>query len=280
MDKEIVKDEAKLIKQIEDARNNGDFKTEYNLIGRLLNKYKKLLSKVDKMPTKPNFSEEQKQELKQKLNELIILYRNELKTAYKNAMKNLRAKKQLDENGELRRNYINYIEKEIIDLLNKTELNSEEEKYLEVLQKEFPQLIDQYKKNLDARMKDNLSKAGTPLVSTMTKLPKGCLLAIKKIEACIKDVRNAKNNKEKTVKIFEVVKASANLLATPVVYLGKWAINSILLVTIGSTLGLQNEKFKNFIDNIKMKFNDLKEDIKEGNLGKISPTVATSGKGR
>lgn len=275
--KDIVSGETKLKEQIEFAKNNGDFKTEYNLIGRLLNKYKKFLSKVNKMPIKHNFSEEKKEELVRKINELIFFYRYELRGAYKNAIKKLGGKKNLDENGELRKEYIKYIDEEITNLLKKSELNTEEKNYLALLEKEFSQLVKQYKINLDNRKKDNLSQTGNNLVSTVIKLPKGCLLAIKKIEVCIKDVRNAKNNKEKTMKIMEVAKASGSLLTTPIVYLGKWAINSILLITIGSSLGLTNDKFRKFIDNIKTKFNDLNKDIKEENLGKINPVMSTNG---
>lgn len=247
--KEYVRKENKIKESIEEAKQKGNFKEAYNLTGRLLFKYKKELIKCKKKnPTLLEDSRIENEQKIERLNNMINDCRSELKKTYNEALKTLRKKEDLDENGKFRKKHINYAEKEIKTLSVNQELNDLEKNHLEKLKNEYPKLIEQYKNNLETRTKNNLLKAEQNLTKTVIALPKGCLLNIKKVEACIKDMKNAKTNKEKYSKIINIVKSATGLVATPVTYLTRWSMNSILLITFGISLNKANEKIKGMLE--------------------------------
>jgi vacuolar-type H+-ATPase subunit I/STV1 len=115
--------------------------------------------------------------------------------------------------------------KEIKKLLNKKDLSPEEKENLSIMKEELEKEIGKHKIQLSARYSKEFLNKKAGVLSVVNLLPNAVSIAIDKVKACINDLKNAKDNKEKTQKKFEVLKSVGSLAATPFVYLGKFALD-------------------------------------------------------
>ena len=135
--------------------------------------------------------------------------------------------------------------------------------------------LEKHRKNIDQRYRDEFIKKKTNLLSVVTMLPKAVGLACKKVATCVKEVKQAKTNKEKLNKIFAVFKASGQVLATPIIFTGKFIVDHWYLLLVGivavlklfpgvlETLGDLFKRFFFFFKKKKKKKDDDK-DKKDG----------------
>ena len=152
----------------------------------------------------------------------------------------------------------------------KKELSSEERLSLEVKLKE---VLTEHRKDLDERYKNEFIKEKTILGSSLTTLPKGIGLSVKRIQSTIEELKQAKTNKEKVFKAMEVLRSIGQTAATPILYAGKFAVRHwyLLLATLG-ILDLTDTKVFNKTMNIlgkdtdNSKFLKVLEDVKQNIL--------------
>ena len=87
------------------------------------------------------------------------------------------------------------------------------------------------------------------LFSPLKTLPNAIGLSIKKISNTINEIKEAKNNRKKFAKIFEAVGDTGKLIATPLIYLGKFATSNwyslYLLYKGGLEIKEQSQKMQN-----------------------------------
>ena len=123
------------------------------------------------------------------------------------------------------------------------------------LRSTYSQELEKHRKNIDQRYKTEFLQKKTNLLSIVTMLPKAIGLSVKKVANCVKQVKVAKENKEKTSKVLSVIKAAGQTAITPVTFIGKFAIDHWYLVVIGAAaaLGLF-PKIGDFIKNVVDKF--------------------------
>ena len=136
--------------------------------------------------------------------------------------------------------------------------------------------LEKHRKNIDQRYRDEFIKKKTNLLSVVTMLPKAVGLACKKVATCVKEVKQAKTNKEKLNKIFAVFKASGQVLATPIIFTGKFIVDHWYLLLVGivavlklfpgvlETLGNLFKRFFHFFKKKKKKKDDDDKDKKDG----------------
>lgn len=127
--------------------------------------------------------------------------------------------------------------KEINDLLKKENLTDEEKEKLSSLKVDLTKEVEKHKIQLSARYSSEfLNKKANPS-SIVTVLPNAISLAVNKMKTCIDDIKNAKDNKEKANKRVEALKSAGLLAATPVIYLGKFALDQWYVIAgIGAVL--------------------------------------------
>ena len=111
-------------------------------------------------------------------------------------------------------------------------VTKEEQEELNKLEDLLTENITEHKEQLSIRYKEEFVNKSGSLLSTITALPKGVSLAIKKVKTCIADLKDAKDNKEKTFKIVEVLKSSGLLVATPLIFTGKFLVKHWYLVLL------------------------------------------------
>ncbi len=123
--------------------------------------------------------------------------------------------------GRLIRQYKSEIKK----LNKKKNLSEDEQKQLNKLIVEMQNEINKHKIQLSARYHNEFINKKANIESFATILPNAVKLAVEKVKACMYDVKNASNRKEKINKITESIKSMGLLTATPIVYLGKFALD-------------------------------------------------------
>ena len=120
-----------------------------------------------------------------------------------------------------------------------------------------------------------LDKKGN-LASLMTVLPNGVGLSIKKVVNTINELKEAKANRKKITKLFQVFKDSGKMVFTPIIYLGKFvASNWYSLYMLYN--GYSN--YRNSIPETESKINNMTADNieKNGDVKKqIKPNVKIS----
>ena len=126
---------------------------------------------------------------------------------------------------------INEIRREIARI-KENGVTPEEANDLRKLEELLEENITQHKAQLNERYKEEFVKKSGSILSTITVLPKGVALAISKIKTCIGNIKDAKDNKERTFKIVETLKSAGVLAATPFIFTGKFLIKHWYLVLL------------------------------------------------
>jgi predicted RNA-binding protein len=204
---------------------------------------------------------------------------NELKSQLQAVIENGNAKDVTKIRGRL----INAYKKRLNELLNDNDISEDEKQELETYRAELQEQVYKHKIQLSSRYRSEfIDEKATPS-TIFTVLPKSVGIAAKKVKACIDDVKSAKNNKEKRGKIWEVAKSVGLLAATPVIYLGKFALQQWYLFAAaigGKYLYDNNSLFRKGVDTvtgtIEQGFNSAKDSINSGltNLGDNIKTEA------
>ncbi len=136
----------------------------------------------------------------------------------------------------LRGRLIKRYKEELEKYYEKTDLSIEEKQNLEEIEKEFKVLLYKHKLQLDARYREEFIDKRADVMSLFTVLPNSIGLAVQKVKTCIDQMKLANSNRKKSKEVFDVVKALGLLVSTPVLYLGKFALNQwyIFAVLIGA----------------------------------------------
>ena len=191
----------------------------------------------------------------------------ELKKQLEAVMENGNAKDVTKARGRL----ISAYKKRVNELLKDNDISPEEKQELETYRAELQEQVYKHKIQLSSRYKSEFIEQKATPTTIFTVLPKSIGLAVKKVKACIDDVKSAKNNKEKRTKIWEVAKNIGLLAATPVIYLGKFALQQWYLVAAaigGKYLYDHSSLVKKGVDSvtgtIEQGFNNAKESIGNG----------------
>lgn len=164
---------------------------------------------------------------------------------------------------------ISALEKEIDKLSSKEQLTEEETKLLESFKNELNSEIHNHRVQLQARYSNEFIRTrGT--IDKIVEIPKNCGLALDATIQCIKELKNAKNNKQKIFRTLELAKQAGVTIATPVIAVGKCLLNywyvpfamlSFLKVTDSNLFrefikntNLNDTEFINNIDKIRDNF--------------------------
>ena len=126
---------------------------------------------------------------------------------------------------------INKIRAEI-NKIKEDGVTPEEEQALAQMEALLTENIADHKDQLSTRYKEEFVDKSGSILSTVTALPKGVSLAVQKVKACITDLKEAKSNKERVFKALELLKASGLLVATPIIFTGKFLIKHWYLVLL------------------------------------------------
>lgn len=119
---------------------------------------------------------------------------------------------------------ISALEKEIDKLSSKEQLTEEEGKLLESLKNELESEIHNHRVQLQARYSNEFIRTkGT--VGKITEIPKNCGLALEATIQCMKELKDAKNNKQKIFRTLELAKQAGITVATPAITVGKCLLN-------------------------------------------------------
>ena len=141
----------------------------------------------------------------------------------------------------LRGRLIQSYKKDINSLLEKSELNDEEKEKLNSLKESLKKEIEMHKMHLDARYENEFINKKAKIGSLFTTLPTAVSIATEKAKVCIDEMKEAKDKKEKSIKRVEAMKSIGLLAATPVVYLGKFALDQWYAVLgIGAAIYFHN----------------------------------------
>ncbi|MBR1385535.1 MAG: hypothetical protein IJ568_01755 [Bacilli bacterium] len=147
-------------------------------------------------------------------------------------------KREIRDHGRLIRDIKNDIER------LKSNPNDDTSIIIEKLKIRLKEELKKHKELLNKRYKDEFLKSKMGIFSFITKLPKAIGIQIEKVANSIEELKQAKENEE-TIKHFEeVLKDSGLLIATPVIFMGKYAVDNwyliILLALLSNKFGLLN----------------------------------------
>ena len=126
---------------------------------------------------------------------------------------------------------INKIRAEI-NKIRENGVSPEEEQALAQLEALLTENVADHKDQISTRYNEEFVKKSGSILSTVTALPKGVSLAIEKVKTCIGDLKDAKTNKERIFKALDLLKASGLLVATPIIFTGKFLIKHWYLVLL------------------------------------------------
>lgn len=155
-------------------------------------------------------------------------------------------KKEIRDHGRLIRDIKNDIER------LKNNPNDDTLAILEKLEIRLKEELKKHKELLNKRYKDEFLKSKMGLFSFITKLPKAIGIQIEKIANSMEELKHAKDNEETMKHLEEVLKDSGLLIATPVVFAGKYAVDNwyliLLLILLSNKFGLLNNPNNNNIN--------------------------------
>ncbi len=141
----------------------------------------------------------------------------------------------------IRGRLIEAYKKEINVLLEKSDLNEEEIAKLNSLKESLQKEIEMHKMHLSARYDNEFINKKAKIGSLFTTLPTAVSIATEKAKLCINEMKEAKDKKEKSIKRIEAMKSVGLLAATPVIYLGKFALDQWYAVLgIGAAIYFHN----------------------------------------
>ncbi len=92
--------------------------------------------------------------------------------------------------------------------------------------------LNKHKDNINSRYSSEFIHKKATIPSLITVLPKAVALAVKKVAVCIDERKEAKTNKEKLNKFGKILSSIGQLIATPVIYAGKFVIDHWYLLLL------------------------------------------------
>jgi len=145
----------------------------------------------------------------------------------------------------IRGRLIEVYKREINKLLKKENLTDDEKEKLNLLKNGLTSEVEKHKIQLSSRYKNEFIDKKTKWASILTVLPNAVSIAVNKTKTCIEDLKNAKDNKERMKKRLEVMKSVGLLASTPIVYLGKFALDQWYAVLgLGAVWYFKNNPLK------------------------------------
>ena len=157
--------------------------------------------------------------------------------------------------------------KEEIARIKSGNATEEEKQELQHLEDLLTENLASHKTQLSSRYKEEFLQRAGSIPSIITALPKGIALAVKKVANSISSLKEAKDNKERIFGIFDVLKQSGLLLATPIIFTGKfmmkqWFATLILLTYLYNVPGYLFDKLKTVTEkNLKADGSSLLDSI-------------------
>ena len=100
------------------------------------------------------------------------------------------------------------------------------------LKETYNEELKKHRENIDTRYKNEFLRKKATLPTIFTVLPKAIGLACKKVANCIKERKEAKTNKAKFNKMMKTMGAIGQVVATPVIYAGKFIIDHWYLLLL------------------------------------------------
>jgi prefoldin subunit 5 len=146
--------------------------------------------------------------------------------------------------------------KEINKLLKKNDLSDEEQTNLVTMKEGLEEEIRKHKIQLDSRYSNEFLRKKAGVSSIVDSFPNAISISADKVKTCISDLKNAKDNKEKSIKRVEVLKSLGMLAGTPIVYLGKFALDQWYAIAGIGAIWYIKENPEKVIDFIKDKFGE------------------------
>ncbi len=135
-------------------------------------------------------------------------------------------------------------EREKLDSMEPTiEINSKMDELDALKRDTFNKMQDVNKK----RYKDEFLRKKATFASIITVLPKGVGLAVERVKNCIKELKDAKTNKERIFKVADLAKGVGLTIATPFIYTAKFVVRHwyLLLLLLGLLHGFKFGGFNN-----------------------------------
>lgn len=158
--------------------------------------------------------------------------------------------------------------KEINELLEKDDLTVEETVKLTELRNNLSAEVEKHKTHIDSRYSKEFINKKAKIGSIFTTLPTAVSLAVEKVKTCQIEMKVAKDKKEKTTKRWEFLKSVGMLTATPVVYLGKFALDQWYAVLgIGGYIYYKNNP--EAVRELGAKIVQFGDNVLDNTLGKI-----------
>ena len=115
--------------------------------------------------------------------------------------------------------------------LEKIDVNGDIRKIADI-KKCYSEQLKKHKDNINERYSKEFIHKKATIPSLVTVLPKAVALAIKKVAVCIDERKEAKTNKEKFNKIGKIFASIGQLIATPIIYAGKFVIDHWYLLLL------------------------------------------------
>ena len=100
------------------------------------------------------------------------------------------------------------------------------------LKETYNEELKRHRENIDSRYKNEFLRKKATIPTIFTVLPKAIGLACKKVANCIKERKEAKTNKAKFNKVMKTMGAIGQVVATPVIYAGKFVIDHWYLLLL------------------------------------------------
>ena len=131
-------------------------------------------------------------------------------------------------NGRL----IKKIKKEIKKIKEAEEADAKDLEALEKLEEMLDEQLEWHKNQLTSRYKYEFRKKPASFAAIITVLPKGVKLQAQRVVNCIRQLKEAKTNKERIFKVLELGKQIGLLAATPVIFTVKFIVKHWYLLLL------------------------------------------------
>ncbi len=127
---------------------------------------------------------------------------------------------------------IRKIKKEIDKIKNDENVNAKDLEALEKLEILLDDQMEWHKDQLTSRYKNEFRKKPATFAAIITVLPKGIKLQADRVVHCIRQLKEAKTNKERIFKVLELGKQLGLLAATPVIFTVKFIVKHWYLLLL------------------------------------------------
>ncbi len=145
----------------------------------------------------------------------------------------------------------------------KEEQTEEDKKLLERIDSLLDKTIFKHKIQLKERYNHEFLEGDAKVPDVITTLPKGIILQAKRVVNCIREIQSAKGMKAKLVGFGNFAKNTGLLVATPVIFAGKFAVEHWYLVIL--LFKWIKDQFPNLLNFFKKFKKDGKDDKKDDN---------------